>query len=186
MNGLDITGGVDIVLLALRCALGAMIFLHGWNHLFGAGGVEGTARWFGGLGFRPARLHALMSGVVELTAGVGLLVGLLTPFACAALVGTMLVAGWTAHRPNGFFIFRDGYEYVLLVAVAAIAVATVGPGTWSLDSVLGLVDYQDPAAPGLVGGLGALIAAGAGLVGGALLLMLGWRPDRTAGKGDAS
>lgn len=176
MNGFEVTGTVDAVLLAFRCTLGVMILLHGHNHLWGAGGVEGTARWFGGLGFRPAKVHALMSGVVELAVGVALVVGLLTPLVCAAMIGTMVVAGWTAHRPNGFFIFRDGYEYVLVVAVAAVALAAVGPGTWSLDSALGIVDYADPRANGLLGGDGALIAAGGGLLGGVLLLAFGWRP----------
>jgi putative oxidoreductase len=169
-----------VVLLAFRCTLGVMIFLHGYNHLWGAGGVEGTARWFGGLGFRPAKVHALMSGLVELAVGAGLVVGLLTPVACAALIGTMVVAGWTAHRPNGFFIFRDGYEYVLVVAIAAVALAAFGPGTVSLDFVVGLASYDDPLGNGLVGGDGALVAAGGGLVGGVLLLVFGWRPVRTA------
>lgn len=178
MNGIEITGAIDVVLLAFRCTLGVMIFLHGYNHLWGAGGIEGTARWFGGLGFRPAKVHALMSGVVELAVGVALVIGLLTPLACAALIGTMVVAGWTAHRPNGFFIFRDGYEYVLVVAIAAVVLATFGPGTVSLDSLIGLASYDDPLNNGLIGGEGALIATVGGLLGGALLLAFGWRPVR--------
>src|SRR5690349_22368201 len=140
MNGIEITHTMDVVLLGFRCTLGVMIFLHGLNHLWGPGGVDGTARWFASIGFRPAKVHALMSGATELSVGLGLVVGLLVPFACAALIGTMVVAGWAAHRPNGFFIFRDGYEYVLVVAVAAVALAAVGPGTFSLDSVVGLID----------------------------------------------
>ena len=180
-----ITTGMDVVLLGLRLTLGVMIFLHGWNHLFGPGGVDGTAGWFASLGFRPAKVCALMSGYVELAVAVGLVVGLLTPVACAGLVGTMFVAGWTAHRPNGFFIFKDGYEYVLVVAVAAIALAAFGPGTWSMDNVIGLVDYENPGAVGLGGGLGALIAAAGGLAGGILLLVVHWRPGSVAKTGDA-
>ncbi len=175
MNGLLVTNGVDAVLLVFRVTLGVMIFMHGKNHLWGPGGVEGTARWFAGLGFRPAKVHALMSGYTELAVGLGLVVGLLTPLACAALIGIMVVAGWTAHRPNGFFIFKDGYEYVLVVAVAAVVLATVGPGTWSLDALVGVVDYENPNG-GLLGGDGALVAALGGLAGAALLLGLGWRP----------
>ena len=178
MNGFELTTAGDLVLLAFRTTLGVMILLHGKNHLWGAGDVEGTARWFHSIGFRPAKVHALMSGYVELLVGAGLIVGLLTPFACAALIGTMVVAGWAAHRPNGFFIFKDGYEYVLVVAVAAVVLGTFGPGTWSLDQLLGLVDYS-PDAPsfgnGLLGGDGALIAAGGGLLGGALLLVTSWK-----------
>jgi len=185
VNGLEITAGTDVVLTVFRVTLGVMIFLHGYNHLWGAGGVDGTARWFHGLGFRPAKVHALMSGLVELAIAAGLVLGLLTSVACAALVGTMVVAGWTAHRPNGFFIFRDGYEYVLVVAVAAVALAALGPGTLSLDAAVGLVDYSpDDSGNGLLGGDGALIAAIGGLAGGIALLATGWRSDRT-GKTEA-
>lgn len=180
INGIEVTGGVDVVLLVFRVTLGVMIFLHGYNHLRGPGGVDGTARWFGNLGFRPAKVHALMSGFVELAVGVGLLLGLLTAVACAALIGIMAVAGWTAHRPNGFFIFRDGYEYVLVVAVTALALATFGPGPISLDNAVGLVDYGDAANAGLLGAPGAIIAAGGGVAGAVLLLGLGWRPARAA------
>jgi putative oxidoreductase len=166
----------DLALLLLRVTLGGMILMHGWNHLFGPGGVDGTARWFASLGFRPAKVHALMSGYVELAAGAGLIAGFLTAFAAAALIGTMTVAGWAAHRPNGFFIFRDGYEYVLVIAVAAAALGLLGPGTWSLDDAFGIVDYSDPSRAGLVGWTGGLVAAVGGVGGGAFLLATGWRP----------
>ena len=179
MNGIEMTPASDVVLLVFRCTLGVMIFLHGKNHLWGAGGVEGTTRWFASIGFRPAKVHAVMSGVVEIAVGAGLVVGLLTPLACAALAGTMLVAGWAEHRKNGFFIFKDGYEYVLVAGVAAIALATIGPGTISLDAVVGLVDYSPglDGGDGLLGGDGALVAT-AGLLGGVLLLATSWRPSR--------
>lgn len=166
----------DLAVLLLRVTLGGMIIMHGYNHLFGKGGVEGTARWFASLGFTPAKLHALMSGYVELASGAGLIVGLFTPLACAAVIGTMTVAGWAAHRPNGFFIFKDGYEYVLVVAVAALALGILGPGSISLDSAFGIVDYDDPSSAGLIGLTGGLIAFVGGIGGGATLLATGWRP----------
>jgi len=66
--------------------LGTVMGLHGWNHLFGAGGVDGTARWFASMGLRPPRLHAWVSGTLEIAAGAGLVVGLFTPRArpCSA------------------------------------------------------------------------------------------------------
>ena len=67
--------------------------------------------------------------------GVLLIIGFLTSFGAAGVVGVMVVAFVTNHRPNGFFIFRpgEGYEYVLNLAVAATAVAGLGPGRWSAD-----------------------------------------------------
>ncbi|GAB3760982.1 DoxX family protein [Nocardioides ginsengisegetis] len=175
MNGLEITTGMDVVLLLFRGALGIVMFLHGYNHLWGPGGLEGTARWFGGLGFRPAKLHAFLSGVVELAIAVGLVFGFLFPLSCAALIGVMVAAGWTDHRPNGFFMFRNGYEYVLVFGLTAVALAAIGPGSLSFDSAIGLVDYGDPADPGLLGLPGALIAGTVGVASGALLLVFGWR-----------
>jgi hypothetical protein len=69
-----------------------------------------------------------MSVVTELGAGFLLIVGLLTPFACAAVISVMLIAGLLAHRRNGFFVFKDGYEYVLALSVVAPALAVIGPG----------------------------------------------------------
>jgi len=53
--------------------------------------------------------------------------GLLTPIPAAGFVSLMLVAAWTVHRHNGFFIVKEGWEYNLVLAFSAIAVATLGP-----------------------------------------------------------
>jgi putative oxidoreductase len=45
----------------------------------------------------------------------------------------MLVAAWTVHRHNGFFIVKEGWEYNLILAVTAVTIATTGPGRLSLD-----------------------------------------------------
>ena len=44
------------------------------------------------------------------------------------MIGVMAVAGWVAHRKNGFFIINEGWEFVRSIATVAWAVATVGPG----------------------------------------------------------
>lgn len=159
----------DLAPLLLRLALGVVMLAHGWNHLWGPGGVEGTARWFGSMGLRPPRVHALASGLTELGAGACLLPGLLTSLQCAAVVGVMTVALVTAHRSNGFFIFKpgQGWEYVAVLAVTAVALAVLGPGGLSVDDALG-VDLD-----GLVG---LAMSAGLGLGGAAALLAACWRP----------
>lgn len=161
-------------LLAFRVALGMVFIAHGYNHIFRGGKIAGTAGWFQSLGMRPAIVHAWMASLTELGAGALLILGLATPLATAGVTGTMLVAWITNHRTNGFFIFRpgEGYEYVMVLTFAAVGLAGVGSGRWSLDHALG---WFDP--PGWLGlGLGALLGAGAAV----LLLAACWRPRRRA------
>lgn len=158
---------LDVGLLIIRLSLGGTLIMHGWNHWRGGGKIAGTARWFEGLGLRPGVVHAWTSVVTELGAGALLILGLLTPIACAGAIGPMAVAGIAAHRRNGFFVFRDGYEYVLMIALVAVALAAMGPGTASVDHALGIR---------LVGGVGVLIAVVLGLGGAGALLSVAWRP----------
>ena len=166
---MDFEHAVDLSLLIFRVALGAVFLAHGWNHIFGGGKIAGTGRWFESLGMRPGVLHAWTASLTELGSGILLLLGLLTPLACAGVVGTMLVAWITNHRKNGFFIFRpgEGYEYVMTLTLTAIALAGLGGGGWSVDNALGW--FQ----PG--GGWG-LVIAGIGILGAVGLLMTFWRP----------
>jgi putative oxidoreductase len=104
----------------------------------------------------------------ELGIGVGLITGFLTPVAAAGAVAITAVAYWTVHRPAGFFITArpdEGWEYVFVLAVTAVAVATLGPGEWSLDYRL---DWS------LSGGVGAVIAL-SGVAAAALQISLFFR-----------
>ncbi|MGW0173623.1 DoxX family protein [Rhodococcus sp. NPDC003322] len=160
----------DTAVLLIRLVLGATMVAHGINHWLGGGRIEGTARWFSGLGLRNGTLQAWASVVTEIAAGVLLILGLLTPFACAATISVMVVAGFLAHRPNGFFVFREGYEYVLVLAVVALALAMLGPGEASVDVVAGI---------DLAGWTGGAIALGVGVGAAAGLLATFWRPEPT-------
>lgn len=164
---------VDAVAALLRITLGVVMVAHGWNHLLGPGGIEGTARWFGSMGLRPPKVHALASALTELGAGVALVLGLLTGLQCGAVVGIMAVAYVTAHRTNGFFVFKpgQGYEYVAVLGLVATALAILGPGEWSVDHALGIDDDLD-------GFVGLALSAGVGLAGAAGLLVTSWRPTR--------
>lgn len=158
---------LDVASALLRATLGAVFVAHGWNHGFGPGGLDGTAGWFDSIGLRPPRLQAAVSSYLEIAVGLALFAGLATPFASAAGVGIMTTAFVTVHRRNGFFIIKEGYEYVLLVAVALTALATLGPGRWSVDHAVGT------AADGWPIGLAVL---GLGIAGSAAMLAVCWRP----------
>jgi putative oxidoreductase len=154
-------------LLLVRVAVGITMIAHGINHWRGGGRIAGTARWFTGLGLRHGRLQAWMSVVTEVGAGALLVAGLLTPLACAAVISVMLIAGLLAHRPNGFFVFRDGYEYVLVLSVISLALAALGPGRVSVDDAAGIA---------VTGWAGGGIALGVAVVATAGMLATFWRP----------
>jgi len=69
----------------------------------------------------------------------------------------MLVAVFSVHIQKGFFVHNGGYEYNLLLAVAALALAFTGSGVLSIDALL---NYDES---GSLWGLAALVA---GVLGG--------------------
>jgi putative oxidoreductase len=162
---------VDLALLVVRCAVGAVMIAHGYNHIWGGGRIEGTASWFASMGMRPPLVQAWLASLTELGAGVALVLGLFTPLGGAGVVGTMTVAFMINHRGNGFFIFRpgEGWEYVMILGLTGALLGTIGPGEWSLDEAFGIRDE-------LAGTTGLLLSAALGVVGAAVLLLTCWRP----------
>ncbi len=78
----------------------------------------------------------MVAASTETAAGVGLAAGLLTPIPAAGFVSLMLVAAWTVHRANGFFIVKEGWEYNLVLAASAVAWRRWAPGKLSLDYLI--------------------------------------------------
>jgi putative oxidoreductase len=170
---------VDIAGLLLRIALGITMLAHGYNHAFGGGKLPGTASWFESIGIRPGRVHALLATMTELGVAPLLFLGLLTPLAAAGVLGVMVVALIANHLKNGYFIFRpgEGYEYVLFLALSALALGALGGGGWSIDHLI--VQHDVAGCRLLYGWKGFLVTAIAGGGGAGLLLATCWRPNRT-------
>jgi putative oxidoreductase len=131
--------------------------------------LEGTARWFGSIGFRQPRLQAQASAAVEIGAGGALVLGAATPLAAAGVVGTLAVAARSVHVPNGFFITGEGYEYVLNIGTAVVALSALGSGRLSVDHLV----WREER---LSGAQRAALTAGLGLAGAAAHLAIFWRP----------
>ncbi|MGZ4797603.1 MAG: DoxX family protein [Acidimicrobiia bacterium] len=167
---MDNIDGVYAGLFILRVAVGIVMLAHGYNHIWGGGKIEGTARWFESLGMKPGIVHAWTASLTELGAGTMLILGFLQPLAAAGVIGVMLVALITNHLKNGFFIFRpgEGYEYVLTLLLTGFALAGIGAGKWSIDWHID--------STWLAGWKGILIAAVAGVGGAVALLVTAWRP----------
>jgi putative oxidoreductase len=90
------------------------------------------------------------------------------PLSGVGYVGVMVTAGWVGHRRNGFFIIKDGWEYVFVLAATVSSLTLLGPGSWSLDNALGVqMSGLGWFAVTLLGGIGSAIA----------LLVTFYRPD---------
>jgi putative oxidoreductase len=159
----------DVGLLILRLCLGLTLAAHGLNKFFGGGRIPGTAAWFESIGMKPGGLHARIAATAETSAGLGLAAGLLTPIPAAGFVAVMFVAAWTVHRPNGFFIVKEGWEYNLVLAIGAVGIATLGAGRLSLDWLIFGHNWCD-------GWAGLVIAVLLGMAGAVGQLLIFYRP----------
>ena len=163
----------NFALLLARVWIAIMIFAHGWRHVKAIRSGPGMANWFESLGLKPGALHAQMVTITEVTIPVGLALGFLTPLMYAGVAALMIVAFVTNHLRNGFFLSsaKEGYEYVVTVAVLSISLGTLGPGKWSLDHAF---DFEFPFDPKKA----LLITAVVGIGGAAAFLAAFWRPPR--------
>jgi uncharacterized membrane protein YphA (DoxX/SURF4 family) len=112
--------GPGVGLLLLRAAIGATLVLHGAACFRQLEGVR--------LGAWSACLVAVMSGI-------SLLLGFLTPIASvmAAVFAGACALSWL---PMPISILFTSNPLAVVVIVAAMAIAFLGPGAFSLDSLL--------------------------------------------------
>jgi len=153
---------LNAALLIIRVALGLVFIAHGAKHFINR---EKTISWTESIGFKSPKIQWAFMTFAEIGIGVGLAVGFLTSFAAAGLVSMMLVAYVTVHRAAGFWITArpdEGYEYVLVLSLAAIALALTGPGEWSLDHAFDIAaTFDEWVGLAVVGG--GVVASGAQL-----------------------
>jgi putative oxidoreductase len=145
------TAAGDIGLLVLRVGFGALLVVHGTQKLFGwfnGYGWSATTKAFQAMGYHPGKFFGTLAGLSELTGGLLLVLGLVTPLAAAIALGTMI---------NALHVTWSGglhtYELPLVYAIATVALAFTGPGRFSLD-------YGRPwQRQGLVWSVGAVVLA---------------------------
>jgi putative oxidoreductase len=112
-----------------RAIVGGYFVGHGVQKLFGilgGHGLEATAAHFETLGLKPGRESAIAAGAAETAGGALLTLGLLTPVAGAALVGTMITAVRTVHLDKGPWLADGGFEYNLVLIAAVLAIVDAG------------------------------------------------------------
>ncbi|WMJ73149.1 DoxX family protein [Cytophagaceae bacterium ABcell3] len=138
------TNDNDFSTFIIRVTLGAVIFPHGAQKLFG---------WFGGAGFSgtmeffttslgvPAAVAFLVI-MAESIGAVGLIIGFLTRFMALSIGIVMIGAIFMVHLQYGFFIDWQGnqeghgIEFHLLTIGMATALIIKGGGWASTDGLL--------------------------------------------------
>ncbi|PYI40191.1 hypothetical protein CVS30_01350 [Arthrobacter psychrolactophilus] len=116
----------------LRVVLGFLIASHGWQK-FNEWTIAGTQGAFAQMGIPAADIAAPVIATLELVGGIALILGLATRPVAALLVLDMLGAIILVHASAGVFVETGGYELVLILGAAALALALTGPGKFSLD-----------------------------------------------------
>ena len=76
------------------------------------------------------------AGLIELVCGLLIALGLFTRPAAFLASGTMAVAYWYAHAPQGFFPVNNSGDAAILYCFVFLYLVFAGPGPWSLDGCL--------------------------------------------------
>jgi len=124
----------DAALAALRVAIGGIFAAHGAQKLF-VYGIDGVTGAFGGMGIPMPGITGPLTGVVELLAGLALVVGLMTRLAGLGLAVIMLGAISMVHIGAGFWA-PNGVEFPLALMAGATTIALAGAGRFSLDAAI--------------------------------------------------
>jgi putative oxidoreductase len=130
---------MSIALLLLRLGVGLTLAGHGVQKLFGwfgGPGLERVKQGFEKQGFKPVWPWIVLAIVGEVGGGLSVALGFLTPLGAAGILGAMAMATFKSHWKNGFWLQKGGYEYTLILMIASITIGLMGPGNYSLDTLL--------------------------------------------------
>lgn len=118
----------------LRVAVGIIFAAHGAQKAFVMGPAT-VGGFFGQIGIPFPELNAYFIIAVELLGGLAMIAGLGTRVVGALFAATMVVAFAAVHGAQGFFL-PNGYEFVLVLFAASIALVLQGAGAFALDNVV--------------------------------------------------
>ena len=127
----------DAALLIARLVVGVVLIAHGWRKVV-TNGIGGTAEGFAEMGIPLPAASAAFVSVVELVGGALLVVGAATALVGVLVVLIMLGALVFVHIGKGVFVSEGGWELVGVIGAAALVLAAVGAGRYSVDYALGM------------------------------------------------
>ncbi|NRQ37841.1 DoxX family protein [Nonomuraea sp. NN258] len=123
------------VLLLARVAVGVIFLVHGYQK-FATMGLAGTTKFFESVGIPLAGVAAPVVAVLEVVGGLALIAGAALPIVGLLLAVDMVGAIVFVHAANGFGVADGGFEFVLALAVASLAIGFTGGGALAVDGLL--------------------------------------------------
>ena len=118
-------------LTLLRVGTALMLLQHGVQKLFG---------WLGGFGPTGSKVPLVsqlgLAGVLELTCGTLVAIGLFTRPASFILSGMLAVGYFQMHAPHGFFPATNYGEQAAVYCFIFFYLSARGAGPYSVDGVL--------------------------------------------------
>lgn len=116
-----------------RIFCGAVFLVHGTPKIFN---LAGTATFFADNFGVPGWLSVPVA-VLEFFGGILLIAGFLTRILAAAFTLEMAGAALFVHRTAGWDVFHGGYEYNIALILLLFVVLLIGPGSFSVDRMIG-------------------------------------------------
>ena len=124
MNRFFLSPYADRIYALFRIVAGFLFMCHGLQKVFGVlGGQQ-----------QPIASLAGGAGVIEFVAGALIMIGFLTHWAAFLASGTMAVAYFMAHQPQGALPIQNQGELAALYAFVFLYIAARGSGPWSVDA----------------------------------------------------
>ena len=128
----------DLAALVLRASLGIMYLAHSVLLKLMTFGLEGTAKYFVGVGL-PAWL-AYATFAAEAVGGVLLILGIQTRWVVLALSPALVGAILWVHGANGwvFTATTGGWEYPAFLIAASVVQFLLGDGAYAMSRSMGI------------------------------------------------
>lgn len=122
-TGLGLGALSPLAYTLLRIVSGLLFACHGAQKLFGV---------FGGHRV-PIASQLGAAGIIELTCGLLIALGLRTSIAAFIASGEMAIAYFQVHAPRAYFPIQSGGEPAVLFCFLFLYIATRGAGAWGVD-----------------------------------------------------
>ncbi|MHB1662135.1 MAG: DoxX family protein [bacterium] len=124
----------SVSLFLLRFVLFLSFFYHGTGILLNWFAGPGTAGFAGYMHF-PV-IIAVLVGIAETAGSLAMISGILSRIGALCIMLVMLGAIFILHLPHGFNIMANGYEYALTEFTIALSIFIIGPGEYTLTSLI--------------------------------------------------